>query len=266
MADTLRELAAKWREEGRLIRLHMQDPALSGRSLALMEVEAELRGRFADELEAALAAPAGDQRQGILVDRDADLRIEMRRYLDGFVITSDNIGDVRRSLFVPWDSAWNGWVRDETAARENKSASAPAGAVGDVIERAAKLHEDIESMAPALKGQNTLSVRDAIERHLRDAMRASAPAGEATPQWQPIETAPKDGTRIVAIGRVRHDGWWRPRACVTRWHKIEESPAYAVGWEFVSPGYADVFDPTHWMPLPDPLTGVSAPPPSEDGE
>ena len=60
----------------------------------------------------------------LMVDRDADLRREMRVYLDAQVITGDTIGDIRRSLFVPWESAWNGWVRDETAAREGKGVAA----------------------------------------------------------------------------------------------------------------------------------------------
>jgi len=36
-------------------------------------------------------------------------------------ITSDNIGDIRRSLFLPFDCGdWNGLVRDMTAESENK--------------------------------------------------------------------------------------------------------------------------------------------------
>lgn len=67
--------------------------------------------------------------QSLLVDRDAELLQELRNHLDEIVITSDNIGDVRHRLFVPWHSQWNGWVRYETAARENKSPviAAPSG-------------------------------------------------------------------------------------------------------------------------------------------
>jgi hypothetical protein len=46
------------------------------------------------------------------------LRGELGTYLDGLVITPDNIGDIRRGLFMPWESAWNAYVRDETAKRE----------------------------------------------------------------------------------------------------------------------------------------------------
>lgn len=46
---------------------------------------------------------------------------DLRTYLDMQTITSENIGKFRRWLFLPWESQWNGWVRDETAARENKA-------------------------------------------------------------------------------------------------------------------------------------------------
>jgi hypothetical protein len=36
------------------------------------------------------------------------------------VRNADNIGQIRRQLFVPWSSSWNSLVRDETAERENK--------------------------------------------------------------------------------------------------------------------------------------------------
>jgi len=49
-----------------------------------------------------------------------ELALELRQWLDQQRITSDNIGDIRGRLFMPWASTWNGLVRDETAARENK--------------------------------------------------------------------------------------------------------------------------------------------------
>ena len=68
--------------------------------------------------EAAAALPRGETPRPLVIDRDADLRREMRAYLSTLVITGDNIGDVRRSLFVPWNSPWNVWVRDDTAECE----------------------------------------------------------------------------------------------------------------------------------------------------
>jgi hypothetical protein len=49
-----------------------------------------------------------------------DMQSELRRHLDGLQVTSENIGDTRRKLFVPWNSRWNSIVRDETAKRENR--------------------------------------------------------------------------------------------------------------------------------------------------
>lgn len=70
-------------------------------------------------------------------------------------------------------------------------------------------------------------------------------------EWQEIETAPKDGTWIVAVGRLRNNPLLL-RACLTRWAQHTDPPVYAEGWSYSAPGYSDLFDPTHWMPLPDP--------------
>lgn len=59
------------------------------------------------------------------------LKRELEKHLDGLTITGDNIGDVRRSLFMPWDSAWNGVVRDETAKRERPAPPASADELGE---------------------------------------------------------------------------------------------------------------------------------------
>ena len=69
--------------------------------------------------------------------------------------------------------------------------------------------------------------------------------------WRPIESAPRDDTRILV---------WRPRASefcpnvgVDRWRMINCKKPYE-GWAMSS----TVSQPTHWMPLP--------PPPQEGGD
>lgn len=57
--------------------------------------------------------------------------------------------------------------------------------------------------------------------------------------WQPIETAPKDGTRVLmhkaGVGKYStFVGWWNCR---------DES------WRDISHLFRD---PSHWMPLPEP--------------
>lgn len=66
-------------------------------------------------------------------------------------------------------------------------------------------------------------------------------------EWKPIETAPRDGTKVLA---------WRNGALeILRWDHIKVGPLMA-GWWFV--GDRAVVDrdaqPTHWMPLPAPPT------------
>lgn len=63
--------------------------------------------------------------------------------------------------------------------------------------------------------------------------------------WQPIETAPKDGTYIL-LGGCKHGpavriGYWGPGRYDHRRREYER------GW---ADGPAYGFNPTHWMPLP----------------
>lgn len=75
-------------------------------------------------------------------------------------------------------------------------------------------------------------------------------------EWQPIETAPKDGSHILVS--CQYEGGER-RSYVVVWVKPFKGDGY---W-----GDTDEFDPmwhqrpSHWMPLPEPplsLTGTPA--------
>lgn len=60
-------------------------------------------------------------------------------------------------------------------------------------------------------------------------------------KWQPISTAPKDGTDILG-----YDGY---QMTTVTWFEIGK------WWSLVAPGsYAEdsEWTPTHWMPLPEP--------------
>jgi len=75
------------------------------------------------------------------------------------------------------------------------------------------------------------------------AYQAGVSAGrDGTFDWRPIETAPKDGTTIWACHwRMAHRGmlsFWEGR-----WQLVDEL-------ENLPKGYG--FEPTHWMPLPEP--------------
>ena len=58
--------------------------------------------------------------------------------------------------------------------------------------------------------------------------------------WLPIETAPKDGTRIILVGESKKV--W----CDCRWEKMTRVPDRWIS--FVGPV---PFKPTHWMPIPE---------------
>ena len=80
-------------------------------------------------------------------------------------------------------------------------------------------------------------------------MLARAMAEKA--QWQPIETAPRDGTNIVVHAPRRGNGTKRRsrNGCVMNVAHFEE------GWGWLSTPGDYQAQATHWMPLP--------PPPSE---
>jgi hypothetical protein len=83
---------------------------------------------------------------------------------------------------------------------------------------------------------------------------------EKIANWQPIETAPKDGTWFLMT-----DG---KRMLVAHWHKYNNTPEFmamhpnAIQGRWLSPqdhteldiAAADLDEPTHWMPLPEPPT------------
>jgi hypothetical protein len=69
-------------------------------------------------------------------------------------------------------------------------------------------------------------------------------------EWQPIETAPKDGTLIIVPGGL---AYWRNDE---GWHTVtgEDWPGKPIRWEV-----------THWMPLPEPPWGPPSHEPSQMG-
>lgn len=82
----------------------------------------------------------------------------------------------------------------------------------------------------------------------RDALAAALEAARED-AWQPIETAPKDGTRVLlwyewnvlpVVGDFRHGRWWSV-------HSLGGNLAYKQGMDL-----EEVLRPTYWRPLPAP--------------
>ena len=70
-------------------------------------------------------------------------------------------------------------------------------------------------------------------------------------KWQPIDTAPKDGTDIVLVKEDDPDA--EAEFAIGQW--------FVAGWCFMSTPIGDLpaligFTPTHWMPLPEPPEDV----------
>lgn len=83
-------------------------------------------------------------------------------------------------------------------------------------------------------------------------------AAALAPQWQPIETAPKDGTAILLTnGKDVAEGHWYFEEGGTTEHRdldgryIDQTDSDGYdGWLDWDGGMQP--DPTHWMPLPAP--------------
>lgn len=97
---------------------------------------------------------------------------------------------------------------------------------------------------------------DMIEAQAREIERLRNP-------WQPIETAPKDGTRVMLWRGFPEFGEW-PEMVIAEWHDYEwqwPDSSHLRGtssthgeWtrEHLYNGYSSASDFTHWMPLPEP--------------
>lgn len=73
----------------------------------------------------------------------------------------------------------------------------------------------------------------------------------ATTEWQPIETAPRDGTRFQAksISKLIVAGRRPVIKRVTWWGKASHVPLY--GWCHGRGENVDLWQPTQWAPIPD---------------
>ena len=74
-------------------------------------------------------------------------------------------------------------------------------------------------------------------------------------EWQPIETAPKDGTKIMVM---TSDLDWPEVIYYEQYDEVTAADAGAPGfWRYADDLFADVADVddgdfSHWMPLPEP--------------
>jgi hypothetical protein len=117
---------------------------------------------------------------------------------------------------------------------------------GDGIEDAARVAE----REPHDGEPSSRPYRREVGKGIAAAIRTLSPSGiedvREAAGWQPIETAPKDGTEIVCLDEI-YGKRWRYAAV---WNGIQWYTGFGDSWPNARP--------THWMPLPDPPLSASS--------
>ena len=82
-----------------------------------------------------------------------------------------------------------------------------------------------------------------------DTIEKLVDAADLSPQWQPISTAPKDGTKVILFcSKAERSVKWREgQQAVDFWHTVVKN-GYE-GWGHFNEGY---FPASHWQNLPKP--------------
>ena len=73
-------------------------------------------------------------------------------------------------------------------------------------------------------------------------------------EWQPIETAPKDGTCVLVYGEGTYDEGDLRKIAVAQYTNYLNGRETDWHWQFAwyyGGYYGKFYDPTHWMPLPE---------------
>jgi hypothetical protein len=81
----------------------------------------------------------------------------------------------------------------------------------------------------------------------------SPPSDGGVGGWQEIETAPRDGTKII-IASISRDGTIEDIDFDAFWTSERESWEMPQVYFYWASAYGRVEEPTHWMPLPPPPT------------
>lgn len=127
------------------------------------------------------------------------------------------------------------------------------GQAADTIERLSKpasngeiaeIEKRSDSLGKTWRMKEGLLPSSIVEIHKdRATLLSHIRAMQAAAQWQPIETAPKDGTFILCAHKSGHIN-------ICRWHveipNYEKSDAYWRARVYEGEG---LWKPTHWMPL-----------------
>lgn len=93
--------------------------------------------------------------------------------------------------------------------------------------------------------------------YVREIFALEAVITALTPQWQPIDTAPRDGTWVLLTGGWIDSGWCDdefPEVVSGQYlRSFREKDSKLDEWQFAwyDSGYYGIYTaPTHWLPMP----------------
>lgn len=138
-------------------------------------------------------------------------------------------------------------MKDQTTKDQEAKPQMPQGVefLPKTLRRCAQALECFDD-GPADPAVTMHEAANAIDAYRADltALRA------AVPQWQPIETAPKDGTPVLVW-----ESEYGREALTAAYIEFTDPPpdGYHSGWFDRVHGHSEL-QPTHWMPLPHPPT------------
>jgi hypothetical protein len=88
------------------------------------------------------------------------------------------------------------------------------------------------------------------EKMAENELQAENEKLKSSMEWQPIETAPKDGSLILCGNKMEIAiASWSTSAWVS---KKQDDGSYGAWLVFDARSDSETISPSHWMPLPDP--------------
>ena len=174
---------------------------------------------------------------GAVLEADTEFRSNMPKEWEGDPL-SDEIDGLRR-IFEAMPAAPNNRARGTSAEYINRLTGKPCTVISD------------DNGTVTFKPHGSDTVRYLGYDEFQKRFQAIVPARIAPHIWQPIATAPRDGTFILTrVGHFRPAvSHWACYAGTSRWgadpEEFMEEDHFLQYWQQVS------YDPTHWMHLPD---------------
>lgn len=161
------------------------------------------------------------------------------------IIQAQEVGAMSKPISQEIAEAIISHLGDERETMVNLIANTPAH-MDDRGPNNTNLIDHIPIVGGEVPGMPSQAIYWAVDRLLSQGFRLYPKAAERAGDggWQPIETAPKDGTHILLLGVLKHDR-------VTIGFYDDDGSSW---WAYFHPRLpmGGDLNPTHWQPLPSP--------------